>query len=66
MALSLGLFEVVESGGMCCFVLRYSVTGYCTIIAGSMVRYSVTVLQCHEGYPSPSNELYYYIFIYIK
>ena len=43
-----GLFEVVESGGMCCFVLRCSVTGCCMVMAGSTDRYSVTALQCRE------------------
>ncbi len=66
MALSLGLFEAVESGGAYCFVLHYSVTGYCMANVWVMVRYSVTALQCREDTPHPRKNKLYYIFIYMN
>ena len=66
----IGLFGVVESGGgMCCFVLHCSVTGYCMANVWVMVRYSVTALQCREDTPHPRKinyTIYLYIFIYIN
>ena len=41
-----------------------SVTGYCIIMAGSMVRYSVTALQCREDTPHP-RKINYTIYLYI-
>ena len=41
-----------------------SVSGYCTIMAGLMVRYSVTALQCLEDSPHP-RKINYTIYLYI-
>ena len=65
-ALSLASLRLLRAGGMYCFVLHYYFTDYCTTMDGTMVRYSVTALQCREDNPHPRKIKLYYIFIYIN